>query len=279
MKVLVTGAKGQLGYDVVKELQKRNIENIGTDRNDFDLTDFDQTQNFILRHRPDVIIHCAAYTNVNKAEDEKDLCRLINVEGTKNIALACKKIDAKMIYISTDYIFDGKKKSPYDVFSRTNPINFYGQSKLEGEKVVEQLLDKYFIVRISWVFGKNGNNFVKTMLNLAQTQNELNVVCDQIGSPTYTVDLAKILCDMLETDRYGIYHATNENFCSWYDFASEIFKQSNINIKLNPVQSKDYPTKALRPANSRLSKQKLLLNGFSLLPPWQNALARFLKEI
>lgn len=279
MKVLVTGANGQLGYDLIKELNKRNIENIGVDKNDFDITNQDETENFILNCKPDAIIHCAAYTNVNKAEDEKDLCYKINVDGTKNIASACKKIDAKMIYISTDYIFDGKKNSPYEIDDNPNPLNFYGKTKLDGENIIKNSLEKYFIVRISWVFGKNGNNFVKTMLNLSQTQNELNIVSDQIGSPTYTVDLSKILCDMILTGKYGIYHATNENYCSWYEFAQEIFKISDIKIKLNPVKTKDFPSKAKRALNSRLSKKKLPESNFSKLPTWQNALARFLKEI
>lgn len=279
MKVLVTGANGQLGYDLIKELNKRNIENIGVDKNDFDITNQGETENFILNCKPDAIIHCAAYTNVNKAEDEKDLCYKINVDGTKNIASACKKIDAKMIYISTDYIFDGKKNSPYEIDDNPNPLNFYGKTKLDGENVIKNSLEKYFIVRISWVFGKNGNNFVKTMLNLSQTQNELNIVSDQIGSPTYTVDLSKILCDMVLTDKYGIYHATNENYCSWYEFAQEIFKISDIKIKLNPVETKNFPSKAKRALNSRLSKKKLPESNFSKLPTWQNALARFLKEI
>ncbi len=279
MKVLVTGANGQLGYDLIKELNKRNIKNIGVDKNDFDITNQSETENFILNSKPDAIIHCAAYTNVNKAENEKDLCYKINVDGTKNIASACKKIDAKMIYISTDYIFDGKKNSPYEIDDNPNPLNFYGKTKLDGENIIKNSLEKYFIVRISWVFGKNGNNFVKTMLNLSQTQNELNIVSDQIGSPTYTVDLSKILCDMVLTDKYGIYHATNENYCSWYEFAQEIFKISDIKIKLNPVETKDFPSKAKRALNSRLSKKKLPESNFSKLPTWQNALARFLKEI
>ena len=214
MKVLVTGANGQLGYDVVKELQKQNIECCGATRKDFDIIDFEATEKFITNYMPDVVIHCAAYTAVDKAEDEQGLCCLVNASATENIAQICKKIDAKMVYISTDYVFDGTKKDFYEVDDKPNPINVYGKTKLLGEQAVQKILNKYFIVRISWVFGEHGNNFVKTMLRLGKEHKELNVVADQYGSPTYTADLAPLLIEMIKTDKYGIYHATNEGVCS-----------------------------------------------------------------
>ena len=214
MKILVTGVGGQLGYDVIKELEKRNIECIGADRAEFDITDFEATHKFITNYIPDVVVHCSAYTAVDKAEDELELCYLVNAVGTENIAGICKEIDAKMLYISTDYVFDGTKDGFYEVDDEPNPINVYGKTKLAGEKVVQGILEKYFIVRISWVFGINGNNFVKTMLSLGKERGELSVVADQVGSPTYTADLAPLLVDMIQTDKYGIYHATNEGECS-----------------------------------------------------------------
>lgn len=276
MKVLVTGYTGQLGYDVVKELKKRNIECIGTTRQDFSLTDTEEMKFFIKNYNPDTVIHCAAYTAVDKAEDEPELCRAVNAEATRQIAKICKDINAKMIYISTDYVFPGAGDSFYEPEDEKAPQNVYGQSKLDGEIAVQEILDKYFIVRISWVFGVNGKNFIKTMLNLAKTHDKLTVVNDQTGSPTYTKDLAKLLCDMIETDKYGVYHATNEGICSWYEFACEIFKQSGIDIKVEPVSSSAFPTKAKRPHNSRMSKNCLDRAGFNRFPSWQDALFRYL---
>lgn len=276
MKVLVTGANGQLGYDVVEVLKLRNIECCGTTRNDFDLCDFIRAEKFITAFRPDVIIHCAAYTAVDKAEDEKDLCRAVNVVGTENIAKICKKINAKMLYISTDYVFDGTKKGFYEVDDTPTPINVYGQTKLEGEQAVQKILDRYFIVRISWVFGEHGNNFVKTMLRLGKERKEINVVSDQVGSPTYTVDLAQLLVDMVQTDKYGIYHATNEGECSWAEFAEEIFKVAKMDVTVNHIMSSEYYTKAERPKNSRMSKKKLIEKEFKLLNYWKSAIIKYI---
>lgn len=279
MKVLVTGANGQLGYDVVKELEKQNIECYGVTRIDFDITDFKSTENFINKYLPDVVIHCAAYTAVDKAEDEPELCYKVNSEATKNIAEICKEINAKLLYISTDYVFDGTKDGFYEVDDETNPINVYGKSKLLGEIAVQKILKKYFIVRISWVFGEHGNNFVKTMLRLGKDHKEINVVSDQYGSPTYAADLAPLLVEMIKTDKYGIYHATNEGVCSWAEFAEEIFKIANMDIKVNYIRTKDYQAKAKRPLNSRLSKFTLLNNKFLLLPNVEFSLKNFLKKI
>lgn len=276
MKVLVTGAKGQLGYDVIENLKKNNIEHIGIDKNEVDITNQRQIEEVIVDYKPNVVIHCAAYTAVDNAEDEKELCYLVNVIGTKNIAKACKTIDAKMVYISTDYVFDGEGKEPFENIDKPNPINYYGKTKYEGELEVQSLIDKFFIVRISWVFGLNGNNFVKTMLRLGKEKDEISVVDDQVGSPTYTYDLAILLIKMIKTDDYGIYNATNEGYCSWYEFAYEIFKQSKIDIKLNPIKTKDYPTKAKRPKNSRLSKNSI--KKYGKLRDWKEALAHYIKE-
>ena len=279
MKVLVTGYSGQLGYDVVKELKNRGIECIGATRREFSLTDEKTMRDFIYDYKPDAIIHCAAYTAVDKAEDEPEICRAVNTDAVKNLAQICKDIDAKMIYISTDYVFPGNGTEFYEVNDEKAPQNVYGQSKLDGELAVQSLLDKYFIVRISWVFGINGKNFIKTMLSLSKTHDKLTVVNDQIGSPTYTADLAKLLCDMVISDKYGVYHATNEGICSWYDFAAEIFKQAGIDIEVQPVPSTSSPTKAKRPHNSRLSKKSLDMAGFNRLPDWKDALHRYLEEI
>ena len=222
MKVLVTGANGQLGYDVVKELQKQNIECYGTTRKNYDIVDFNATEKFITNYMPDAVIHCAAYTSVDKAEDERDVCYLVNIAGTENIAEVCKKINAKMLYVSTDYVFDGTKDGFYEVDDKPNPINVYGKTKLLGEQAVQRILDKYFIVRISWVFGEHGNNFVKTMLRLGKERKEISVVADQYGSPTYTANLAPLLVEMIQTDKYGVYHATNKGVCTWAEFAEEI---------------------------------------------------------
>lgn len=279
MKILVTGAKGQLGYDVIKELNKRNIECVGVDIEDFDITDKSKTKSFITNYKPNCVIHCSAYTAVDKAEDNPELCRRVNSEGTRNVAEACKEIDAKMVYISTDYVFSGTGEYEYETDDPTEPLGVYGKTKLEGEIAVKETLDKYYIVRISWAFGKNGNNFVKTMLRVGKERGEVNVVCDQIGSPTYTADLASLLCDMAVTERYGIYHATNEGFCSWAEFAAEIFKQAGYVTKVNFILSSQYPTKAKRPMNSRMSKRSLDAAGFSRLPDWRDALRRYLIEL
>lgn len=279
MKILVTGVGGQLGYDVCKVLTARNIEHKGVDIADFDITDTKATREYIMNYCPDAVIHCSAWTAVDKAEDEIGKVRTVNTEGPRNIAAACKEIGAKMLYISTDYVFPGTGERFYEPEDSTGPLGAYGETKLGGELAVKELLEKYFIVRISWVFGMNGNNFVKTMLRLAETKTELNVVCDQIGSPTYTADLAPLLCNMIMTEKYGVYHATNEGVCSWAEFAQEIFRLAGKNVKVNPVSTSEYPTKAARPLNSRMSKDKLEKMGFARLPDWHDALARYIHEL
>ncbi len=279
MRVLVTGVTGQLGHDVVKTLENRNIECRGVSSKDFSLTDDEAVKSYIKEYAPDAVIHCAAYTAVDAAEDDRENCYAVNVGGTKSIAEACREIGAKLIYISTDYVFLGEGERIYETDCTKSPKNVYGSTKLEGEMVVQNLLDKYFIVRISWVFGINGKNFVKTMLKLSETHDTLKVVDDQVGSPTYTADLAELLADMVETEAYGIYHATNEGLCSWADFAKEIFRLSGRDVNVIPVASSEYPTKAVRPNNSRLSKASLDKAGFKRLPEWQDALARYLKEL
>jgi dTDP-4-dehydrorhamnose reductase len=278
MKVLVTGANGQLGYDVIKRLDSEGIQYLGTDRYSLDITNKEKVKRIIDDYNPDVVVHCAAYTAVDKAEDEREQCHSVNVLGTKNIVTACKQTNSKMVYISTDYVFDGERNKSFEVTDKTNPINYYGQTKREGELEVQNQLDKYFIVRISWVFGSRGNNFVKTMLRLGKDRDEITVVADQIGSPTYTYDLAKLLVEMIRTEKYGIYHATNEGYCSWYDFACEIFEQAGISVAVKPIKTKDYPTKAKRPVNSRLSKKSLSVFRISKLPQWKEALSNFLIE-
>lgn len=277
MKVLVTGVKGQLGYDVVGELKKRNIEAVGVDIDEMDITDAASVDKVIKEASPDAVIHCAAYTAVDAAEDNVDICRKVNKDGTQNIANVCKELDIKMIYISTDYVFDGEGTRPWEPDDKPDPLNVYGLTKYEGEVAVTSTLSKYFIVRIAWVFGVNGKNFIKTMLNLAKTHDSLTVVNDQFGSPTYTYDLARLLVDMVLTDKYGIYHATNEGIITWYDFACKIFETAGLNVKVSPVPASEYPAKAKRPSNSRMSKQKLVDNGFELLPTWQDALKRYIK--
>ena len=279
MKILVTGYNGQLGYDVVKELNYRSVECRGVDREDFDITDRDETVGYICDYAPDAVIHCAAYTAVDRAEDDEENCRKVNADGTENISVACEKLRAKMLYVSTDYVYGGDGEAPFETDSPTNPKNVYGVTKLEGEKAVMKYIDKFFIVRTSWVFGINGNNFVKTMLRLGDEKENLNVVCDQVGSPTYTPDLARLICDLIVTEKYGIYHGTNENFCSWAEFAAEIMKLGGKKTVINPVPSSEYPTKAERPHNSRLSKKCLDEAGIKRLPTWQDALKRFLKEM
>ena len=311
MKVFVTGVAGQLGHDVMNELAKRGYEGIGTDIApeysgaadgtavvsmpyvSLDITDADAVDRVICEMKPDVVVHCAAWTAVDLAEDEDKQAKVkaINVDGTANIASVCKELDAKMVYISTDYVFDGQGTEPWQPDCKDyKPLNVYGQTKLDGELAVSSTLDKYFIVRIAWVFGKNGKNFIKTMLNVAKTHDKLTVVSDQIGTPTYTYDLARLLVDMIETEKYGYYHATNEGgYISWYDFTKEIFRQAAAmghpeylpeNMTVNSVTTAEYgASKAARPFNSRLDKSKLTANGFTPLPTWQNALARYLKEI
>lgn len=279
MKVLVTGTKGQLGYDVVNELEKRGHTAVAVDIEEMDITDAVSVERVITEAEVEAVIHCAAYTAVDAAEDNVEICRRVNAEGTKNIAKVCKKLDLKMIYISTDYVFDGEGERPWEPDDERHPLNVYGQTKYEGELAVEKYLEKYFIVRIAWVFGVNGKNFIKTMLKLSETHEELNVVDDQVGSPTYTYDLAVLLVDMVESDKYGRYHATNEGLCTWYEFAKEIFRQAGVEVKVNPVTSDMFSAKAKRPKNSRMSKEKLDANGFHRLPTWQDALERYLSEI
>ncbi|CAM5390853.1 putative dTDP-4-dehydrorhamnose reductase [Streptomyces afghaniensis 772] [Streptomyces afghaniensis] len=279
MKILVTGYSGQLGYDVVLEGKKRGFDMIGVGHKELDITHEEQVRNYIHTVKPDVIIHCAAYTAVDNAEDNKDVCFDVNVNGTKYLAASAKSVDAKFIYISTDYVFEGTGTEPFTEEDAANPVGYYGITKYEGEKAVQSLLDKYFIVRISWVFGINGNNFIKTMLRLAETRKELNVVGDQYGSPTYTFDLAKLLLDMAETEKYGVYHASNEGFTTWADFAKEIFQVAGKVVKVTSITTEEYPTKADRPKNSRMSKDKLEKNGFTRLPAWQDALTRYIAEL
>ena len=277
MKVFVTGVKGQLGFDVVEELKRRGMEAIGVDIDEMDITDAISVDKVITEANPDAVIHCAAYTAVDAAEENVELCRKVNADGPLNIAKTCKKLDIPMIQISTDYVFDGEGVRPWDPDDECSPLSVYGLTKYEGEQAVMNTLDKYFIVRIAWVFGINGKNFVKTMLNLGKTRDHLTVVNDQFGSPTYTYDLAKLLVDMVQTDKYGIYHATNEGICTWYEFACEIFRLAGMNVKVDPVTSDNYPTKAKRPSNSRMSKEKLTENGFDKLPTWQSALERYIE--
>lgn len=302
MKIFVTGVAGQLGHDVMNELASRGYVGVGTDLAEsyggiqdgsyvttaeyvsLDITNKEAVMNTIKSVNPDVVVHCAAWTAVDLAEDEDKQAKVkaINVDGTQNIADACKEVDAKMVYISTDYVFDGQGTEPWQPNCKDyKPLNVYGQTKLGGELAVSNTLSKYFIVRIAWVFGKNGNNFIKTMLNVGKKFDTLRVVNDQIGTPTYTFDLARLLVDMFETDKYGYYHATNEGgYISWYDFAREIFKQAGYTTKVNPVTTEEYGlSKAARPFNSRLDKSKLVENGFKPLPTWQDALARYLKEM
>ena len=274
--ILVTGSTGQLGSDVVKELLKRGYSTLSPNRSEFNLCSEDSIRNYILNSNCEAIVHCAAYTQVDKAEDEKDLCIKINATATKHIVKCAKILDIPMIYISTDYVFDGTKDGEYTENDETNPINIYGESKLAGEKYVQEILDKYYIVRTSWVFNINGKNFIETMLHLSKANNQLSIVNDQIGSPTYTKDLSRLLVDMLETSKYGLYHATNEGYCSWYEFADTIFKLANINIDIKAINSNEYASRAKRPLNSKLSKDKLIEYGFKPLPHWEDALKDYL---
>lgn len=283
-KVFVTGVYGQLGYDVVNELRKRGYTAIGTDSDTMDITDAATVDSVMTAANPDAVIHCAAWTAVDMAEDDDnvELVRAVNAGGTQNIASVCKKLGCKMVYISTDYVFDGQGKEPWQPDCKDyKPLSIYGQTKLEGELAVANTLEKYFIVRSAWIFGKNGKNFVKTMLNVGKTHDTVRVVKEQIGTPTYSYDLARLLVDMIETDKYGYYHATNEGgYISWYDFTVEIYKQAGMNVNVIPVTTEEYGlSKAKRPFNSKLDKGKLAENGFDLLPTWQDALSRYLKEI
>ena len=279
MRVLVTGVKGQLGYDVMNELAKRGYEGVGVDVDEMDITDARKVDEVITKAQVDKVVHCAAYTAVDAAEDNVELCRRVNAEGTENIAKVCKRLDLPMVYLSTDYVFDGEGERPWEPDDERDPLNVYGQTKYEGELAVERNLDKYFIVRIAWVFGVNGKNFIKTMLNLAQNHDTITVVDDQVGSPTYTYDLARLLVDMIETEKYGRYHATNEGLCTWYEFAKEIFRQAGVDVKVVPVTSEQFQAKAKRPHNSRMNKDKLEAMGFQRLPSWRDALSRYLKII
>lgn len=277
--VLITGILGQLGFDLAKELNKRGVEYVAPSLEELELTTEAGAKNFILNKKPDIVAHCAAYTAVDKAESEAELAITVNGLGTRWVAEACREVGAKMIYISTDYVFGGDGKTPYEVDDEKKPVNVYGRSKLLGEDAVNAIVDKHFIVRTSWVFGINGHNFIKTMLKLAETKKKINVVNDQIGSPTYTPDLSKLLADMAATEKYGTYHATNEGFCSWAEFSREIFKQAGLDVEVDGIPTIEYPTPARRPFNSRLSKKSLDEAGFERLPTWQNALARYLIEL
>ncbi|MBQ4564069.1 MAG: dTDP-4-dehydrorhamnose reductase [Lachnospiraceae bacterium] len=302
MKVFVTGVAGQLGHDVMNELAKRGYEGVGSDIAPeyagiqdgssvcsmpyvaMDITDAGSVKKTLGEIKPDVVVHCAAWTAVDLAEDDDKVekVRAINAGGTKNIATVCKKLDCKMVYISTDYVFDGQGETPWEPDCKDyKPLNVYGQTKLEGELAVAETLEKYFIVRIAWVFGLNGKNFIKTMLSVGQKYDTVRVVCDQIGTPTYTLDLSRLLVDMIETEKYGYYHATNEGgYISWYDFTVEIFRQAGYTTKVIPVTTEEYGlSKAARPFNSRLNKSKLVEAGFDPLPTWQDAVARYLREI
>lgn len=276
MKVLVTGATGQLGWDVMKELKRRNIDCRGTGSRDLDITNREVVMQYIQGYQPDAVIHCAAYTAVDKAEDEPEKCRDVNVNGTAYIAEACKAVDAKMVYISTDYVFGDDGDQPHEVDDPVHPLNVYGQTKWEGEEAVRRTLQKYFIVRISWVFGEHGNNFVKTMLRLGQTNDEISVVADQFGAPTYTADLAPLLCDMIETEKYGTYHACNSGCCSWAEFAEEIFKVAQIDVKVISIRTEEYPTKANRPRNSRLDIRSTSDSFGYKLQSWKSAICDYL---
>lgn len=281
MKILVTGYKGQLGYDVVNEATSRGIEAIGVDIDEMDITNQEQVNTVIKSGNYDAVVHCAAWTAVDKAEEPElyDTVKKVNATGTKYIADVCEELDIPMMYFSTDYVFDGEGTTPWNEYDERHPLNVYGLSKAQGEEFVEKL-KKHFIIRIAWVFGKNGNNFIKTMLRLGKERGAVSVVNDQIGNPTYTYDLAKLVVDMIQTDKYGKYHATNSgDYISWYDFACEIFKQAGMDVKVTPVDSNQFPAKAKRPKNSRMNQTELDKNEFNRLPTWQDALGRYLKEI
>lgn len=281
MKILVTGYKGQLGYDVVNEATSRGIEAIGVDIDEMDITNQEQVNTVIKSGNYDAVVHCAAWTAVDKAEEPElfETVKKVNATGTKYIADVCEELDIPLMYFSTDYVFDGEETTPWNEYDERHPLNVYGLTKAQGEEFVEKL-KKHFIIRIAWVFGKNGNNFIKTMLRLGKERGAVSVVDDQVGNPTYTYDLAKLVVDMIQTDKYGKYHATNSgDFISWYDFACEIFKQAGMDVKVTPVDSNQFPAKAKRPKNSRMNQTELDKNGFNRLPAWQDALGRYLKEI
>ena len=279
MKVLVTGYAGQLGYEVVRLLESRGVPCRGVDQADFNLTDGEAVMTYVRDYNPDVIVHCAAYTNVDKAESEPEICAAVNGMGTVHMVRAALSVGAKLVYISTDYVFPGTGDQPFEVDDPYGPKNVYGVTKVQGEDAVRSLMTRYFILRTSWVFGKNGKNFVRTMLRLGAEKKELRVVCDQIGSPTYAKDLAMIICDMIETKRYGIYHVRNEGFISWADFAKMIMEQAGLPCRIIPVTSDEYPTAARRPLNSRLSGNKLQKAGFVPMPSVEDALKRYLDEL
>ena len=279
MRVLVTGVKGQLGHDVVNEMEKRGLTPVGVDLAEMDITDKEACDRVITEANVEAVIHCAAYTAVDAAEDNVDVCMKVNAGGTRNIAEVCKKLGIKMMYISTDYVFGASGEQPLGIYEAKNPLNTYGETKLSGENSTRILCPRSFIVRTSWVFGINGSNFVKTMLRLGREKEEISVVSDQIGSPTYTADLAPLLCDMAMTERFGTYHATNEGYCSWYEFAREIMRLGHLPAKIHPVATADYPSPAARPLNSRLSKESLDEAGFPRLPHWKDALQRYLSEL
>lgn len=278
MRALVTGYKGQLGFDVVNELIGRGFEAIGVDIEEMDITSLEDVNRVIKDNNVDVVVHCAAYTAVDRAEDDPETCRKVNVDGPRNIALICKELNIKMVYISTDYVFSGEGEDAFEVDSPKRPNNVYGVSKSDGEDEVKKLVDKHFILRISWAFGINGNNFINTMLRLGKERGEVKVVADQIGSPTYTYDVAKMIADMIATEKFGTYHVTNEGYCSWYEFAKEIFRQAGLEVKVEAVDSNEFPVKAQRPKNSRLSKNSLDQAGFIRLRTWQAALSDYLSK-
>ncbi|MEH7253895.1 dTDP-4-dehydrorhamnose reductase [Neobacillus niacini] len=278
MKVVVTGAAGQLGQDVLKELQRKSHESFGVDRSQLDITSEEGVQAYIENIKPDVILHCAAYTNVDAAETDEETAYLVNAEGTEYLAKAAKRVGASMLYVSTDYVFDGSATEPYEVEEPTKPIGAYGRTKLAGEQLLQKHLEAFFVVRTAWVFGVHGNNFVKTMIRLGKDRGEVGVVHDQVGSPTYTVDLARFMVELMETDKYGIYHVTNNGICSWYEFAVEIFKQAGLGVKVNPLTTDQFPRPAARPKYSVLSKKKIIEQGLTPLRDWKEALSAYLEE-
>lgn len=279
MKFVVTGVQGQLGHDLVKQLSGKNHDVFGTDRSQLDITNEVAVYAFIEEVKPDAILHCAAYTNVDAAEENKEAAYAVNALGPKYLAQAASKVGAKMVHVSTDYVFNGNATEPYEVDHPTEPLGVYGETKLAGEEFVKQHLDQYFIVRTAWVYGINGNNFVKTMLRLGKERDEVGVVHDQVGSPTYTVDLAAFMIKLVQSDKYGVYHATNEGVCSWYDFAVEIFKQAGMDVKVNPLTSDQFPRPAARPKYSVLSKKKIVEQGITPLRDWKEALAAYMEEL
>ena len=278
MKVLITGVSGQLGHDAAKALTARGVPFLGVGSRELDITDRDAVLGTVREYHPDAVLHCAAWTKVDLAEDEAERCMRVNANGTRNVAEACRELGAKLLYVSTDYVFPGTGETPWETDDATGPLNVYGKSKLAGEAAVKELVEKHFIVRTSWVIGEHGNNFVKTMLRLAETHSELREVDDQIGSPTFTADLAPVLCNMIATDKYGVYHATNEGFCSWAELAEAVFRIAGRNVTVHPVSTEEYGAKALRPKNSRLSKASLDARGFARLPEWEASLAKKKKK-